>query len=58
MQAVDIELLRQVAILVVNEVELQQLGQHLGLPTDGTLQPCLSPSGGADRKFRRSHPRG
>ena len=41
MQAVDIEFLRQVAILVVNEVELQQLGKHLGLPTDGTVATCL-----------------
>ena len=41
MQAVDIELLRQVAILVVNEVELQQLGKHLGLPPTEPLQPCL-----------------
>ncbi len=42
MQAVDIELLRQVAILVVNEVELQQLGKHLGLPTDGTVAALLA----------------
>ena len=42
MQAVDIELLRQAAILVVNEVELQQLGMHLGLPTDGNVAALLA----------------
>ena len=42
MQAVEIELLQQVAVLVVNEVELTQLGLNLGVPTDGDTATLLS----------------
>ena len=42
MQSVEIELLRQVSVLVVNEIELVQLGLHLGLPKSGGTASLLS----------------
>lgn len=42
MQSVEIELLRQVTVLVVNEIELVQLGLHLGLPKSGGTASLLS----------------
>ena len=42
MQSVELELLRRVSVIVVNEIELMQLGQHLGLPTDHDTATSLS----------------
>ena len=42
MQPVEIELLQQVAVLVINEVELVQLSLHLGMPSDGDTATLLS----------------
>ncbi len=42
MQPVEIELLQQVAVLVINEVELVQLGLYLDVPSDGDIATLLS----------------